>query len=123
MRAAHGYLDGSRWKEGELVKSTKLFAWTLGLLAIGCVPAGEEGSNELGAEVPEVEESSGLALMFQGAAEQSGVPVDVLKALAYVETQFEPAIGEVEFDGQPEPYGLFALGGARLERAAQLSGI
>jgi hypothetical protein len=95
----------------------------MALLAVGCVPPGEEGSNELGVEVPEIEESSGLALMFSGASEQSGVPVDVLKALAYVETQFEPAIGEIEFEGQPEPYGLFALGGDRLDRAAALAGI
>ncbi len=104
--------------------SSTILALGIGTLAIACVPDGEgDVSGELGVEVPEVEESSGLALMFQDASEQSGVPVDVLKSLAFVETNFNPALGEIEFEGQPEPYGLFALSGNQLQRASDLAGI
>jgi N-acetyl-anhydromuramyl-L-alanine amidase AmpD len=70
----------------------------------------------------EVSESSSLALTFEAAAEEHGVPVDVLKALAYTETGFEGALGEVEFEGQDPAYGMFALRGAELDRALSLSG-
>jgi N-acetyl-anhydromuramyl-L-alanine amidase AmpD len=90
---------------------------------VGCVPTSDRSiSGRLGIEIPEVEESSPLALLFDDAAAETGVSADVLKALAYVETRLQPAAGEIEFDGQDAPYGLFALRGARLERAAALSG-
>jgi hypothetical protein len=90
---------------------------------VACVPSSDRPhSGRLGVEIPEVEESSPLALIFDDAAAETGVPADVLKALAFVETGLTPADGEVEFDGQDAPYGLFALSGARLERAAALAG-
>jgi N-acetyl-anhydromuramyl-L-alanine amidase AmpD len=90
---------------------------------VACVPSSDRPhSGRLGVEIPEVEESSPLALIFDDAAAETGVPADVLKALAFVETQLTPAEGEIEFDGQDAPYGLFALRGARLERAAALAG-
>ena len=46
-----------------------------------------------------------------------------VEALAYVETRFEPATGEVEFEGQPAPFGLFALRSPELEQAAALVGL
>jgi hypothetical protein len=91
---------------------------------VACVPSTDRAySGRLGIEVPEVEESSPLALSFEDAAAETGVPVDLLKALAFVETQMVPATGDVEFEGQDEPYGLFGLGGERLERAASASGL
>lgn len=88
-----------------------------------CVPAGDgQFSGTLGTASAEVEESSPMALVFDEAAEVWGVPADVLEAVAYHETRFVPATGEIEFDGQPEPWGVFALRGEELELASQLSG-
>ncbi|MCK6544779.1 N-acetylmuramoyl-L-alanine amidase, partial [Myxococcota bacterium] len=73
-------------------------------------------------EAPEVTETSPLAASFVEASSRWNIPVDVLKALAYDQTGLEPATGEIEFEGQPEPWGYFALAGKELERAAALSG-
>lgn len=111
----------------KLIDLLKQMKWSLGLglmtaVAPACVPSGNEIEGKLGVEVAEVEESSPLALSFQAAADKYGVPVDLLKALAYSETRLEGAVGEIEFDDQPAPYGLFALRGDELTRAAVLSG-
>jgi hypothetical protein len=91
---------------------------------VACVPSSDRTySGRLGIEVPEVDESSPLALSFEDAAAETGVPADVLKALAYVETQMIAAAGDVEFEGQDAPYGLFGLGGERIARAASISGL
>ena len=107
------------------MKTSSVLALSLALGASACVPSEEAVEPELriGVEMPEVEETSGAALLLEDAAAEFGVPVDVLKSLAYVETRFEPAEGEVEFDGQPLPYGLFALRGEALELAARLVGL
>lgn len=86
-------------------------------------PAGGPAGALLSDEVPEVEETSALALTFEEAAERHQVPSDILKSIAYSVTGFEPAAGEVEFDGQPPAYGIFALRGEELERAASLIGV
>ncbi len=102
---------------------TKLGAVFLAAGWVACVPAGGgQYSNELATEEAEVVESSALSLTFAEAAETWEVPVDVLKAVAYLETNLEPAFGETEFDNQPEPWGLFALRGEELTLAAELSG-
>ncbi|MCB9647736.1 MAG: N-acetylmuramoyl-L-alanine amidase [Deltaproteobacteria bacterium] len=90
---------------------------------VACVPAGEgKFSGKLATQGAEVEESSGLALVFDEAAEAWRVPVDVLKAMAYAETRLVPAQGEVEFDEQPQPWGIFAIRGEELVLATQLAG-
>lgn len=93
-------------------------------LALGaCVPTGDgQFGRSMATEGAEVQESSPKALVFSEAAEAWSVPVDVLKALAYTETRFVAAQGEVEFDGQPEPWGVFGMRGDELEWASQLSG-
>lgn len=99
-------------------------SWSLlGLgLVVACVPEGKPTEGRLGVEIPEVEETSALALTFQEAGEEFDVPADLLKALAFAETRLDPAVGLVEFDDQPAPYGLFALRGEELTRAATLLG-
>lgn len=93
------------------------------VLTVGCIPEGEhyDVSVEPGSG-PEVAEDSTLALLFEEAAAEAGIPVDVLKAVAHTETALEPAIGEVEFEGQPAPYGLMGLRGDELAAAAELVG-
>lgn len=83
-----------------------------------------EGREELSLEqAPEVVEDSSLAALFAEAEDTFGVPQDVLKALSFLETRIEPADGTVEFDDQPEPFGLFGLAGERLRFAAELAGV
>jgi hypothetical protein len=125
-------LGGSRssaTREGQTVKRAKIgFRAGLGFtmasfLGSACVPPGDvEVTGRLGVEVAEVEQSSPTALLFEEAAARWDVPVDLLKALAYSETGLEPAVGEVEFEGQEQPFGLLALRGTELERAAALAG-
>jgi len=94
-----------------------------GLFMFGCVPAGGFSNGDLAVQrAGEVGETSTLGLSFDEAAEKHGVPSDLLKAIAYVETGLEPAKGVVEFDGQPAPFGYFGLRGAALDRAAVLIG-
>jgi hypothetical protein len=95
----------------------------LSLSGLACAPAGGPTGFQIHeGEIGELEESSPLALTFEAAALEHEVPADVLKAVAYVETGFEAATGEVEFEDQPAPWGLFGLRGAELERAATLIG-
>jgi N-acetylmuramoyl-L-alanine amidase len=51
---------------------------------------------------------------FARAARVSGVPADLLAAVAYVETQFQDVAGEEEHEGRPAGVGLFALWGENL---------
>src|SRR3990167_3254397 len=95
------------------VRQTAKILVGLGSLTwFACVPGGTENDGSLRIELPEVEEDAPVALQYQEAADEWNVPVDVLKALSYSETGFEAASGATEFDGQPEPFGLFALRGA-----------
>jgi hypothetical protein len=90
--------------------------------ALACVPGGRDIS-ELDTSNPELaEETSALAQTFNEAADRFGVPRDVLKAIAYRETQFVDLKGDVDFDGQPASYGHVALRGAELDRAAEMLG-
>src|SRR5688572_23224627 len=41
----------------------------------------------------------GIEEQFEAAAAEFEVPIDVLKAVAYVESQWQMVEGEVEFDG------------------------
>ena len=64
-----------------------------------------------------------MAAPFEAAALRWAVPVDVLKAVAYVETGFTAAEGDVEFEGQPAPWGYFNLRGEALADGASLIGV
>ena len=51
---------------------------------------------------------------FARASRTTGVPANVLAAVAYVETQFQDVAGEEEHEGRPAGIGLFALWGENL---------
>jgi hypothetical protein len=60
---------------------------------------------------------------FAGAGEEFGVPTDLLKAIAYVETRWEMVVGEAEHDGVEPAFGIMALRGDRLDRGAALAAV
>ncbi len=100
-------------------------AWlSAGVFVVACVPRSESPiEGRMGIERSEVAETSQQALLFERASERWDVPADLLKALAFTETRFEAAVGVIEFDDQPAPYGLLALRGEELTRAVALSGL
>ncbi len=55
---------------------------------------------------------------FVRAARTHDVPVDLLKAIAYVETQWQMVVGEPEHEGRPSGAGMFALWGDNLTAGA-----
>jgi N-acetyl-anhydromuramyl-L-alanine amidase AmpD len=69
-----------------------------------------------------------LDVFFEEAGREHGVDAALLKAVAWVETRFHmaaPAPTDTEDDhhGQPPAWGVMALRGDRLERAAKLAGL
>ena len=64
----------------------------------------------------------GIEGEFQAAAAEFHVPIDVLKAVAYVESQWQMVAGEEEFEGVAPAFGAMALRGANLARGAALIG-
>jgi len=60
---------------------------------------------------------------FAAASAEYDVPAAVLKAIAWAETRYEMVAGEEEFDGKPPAFGVMALSGARLDRAARLANV
>ena len=63
----------------------------------------------------------GIDADFVDAADEFGVPAQLLQALGYVETQWQMVEGMSEFEGQEPAFGVMALRGANLERAAELA--
>ncbi len=78
-------------------------------------------------EPASVEESVILEDSFDVAARSYDVPVDLLKAIAYVETGWHPAVPEEEGDvdemGRPVAFGVFGLRGENLLRGAAAAGV
>lgn len=95
--------------------------WVLLMMVAGCGAAG--GPEGEAIDTGEVQETSSLALSFAEAEQRYQVPADLLKSVAYNATGLEAASGEIEFDGQAEPWGLFGLAGEELSRAAALAGV
>lgn len=65
----------------------------------------------------------GIEAEFQAAAAEFDVPADLLKAVGYVESQWQMVAGEVEFDGLAPASGTMALRGENLTRGAKLLGV
>ncbi|HEY0136912.1 MAG TPA: N-acetylmuramoyl-L-alanine amidase [Nannocystis sp.] len=65
----------------------------------------------------------GIEGEFMAASEEFNVPVDVLKAVGYVESQWQMVAGEVEFEGIMPAFGAMALRGPNLARGATLLGV
>jgi len=112
--------------------STGVFS-ALALLAPGCDDGSDEDSNleeAIGEQAilldpPTVD--PGLALRgvdgdFADAADEHGVPVQLLQAIGHVETQWQMVEGLSEFEGQAPAFGIMALRGDNLRRGAELAG-
>ncbi|MCY0989398.1 N-acetylmuramoyl-L-alanine amidase [Nannocystis sp. ILAH1] len=107
----------------------------LSLLALACESDGGRESGETGdhpidvpdpVDPPEADPGEyleGIEGEFIRAAEEFGVPVSLLKAVAYVETRWETVEGQVEFDGRDAAFGPMALRAANQQRAAELLGV
>ncbi|MDC0672082.1 golvesin C-terminal-like domain-containing protein [Nannocystis radixulma] len=65
----------------------------------------------------------GIEGEFIRASEEFGVPVSILKAVAYVESRWEMVEGQVEFEGRDAAFGVMALRTTNQERAADLLGV
>ncbi len=63
-------------------------------------------------------DTPGLDDDFARASRASGVPADLLKAVAYVETQWQMVDGHEEHEGRPAGAGIFGLWGDNLAAAA-----
>lgn len=72
---------------------------------------------------PEDAPMTDLDVMFEDAANEFGVPVELLKAIGFVETRWQMIEGHEEFEGMPAAFGIMALRGDRLARGAELAGI
>lgn len=65
----------------------------------------------------------GIEEEFEDAADEFDVPISVLKAVAYVATQWQMVAGEAEFEDQPLAFGVMALQDQQLRQGSQLLGI
>ncbi len=63
-----------------------------------------------------------LDQVYADAAAETGVPVDLLKAIGYVQTRWQHVVGEAEFDDVAPRTGVMALTPSDLERGAALTG-
>jgi N-acetyl-anhydromuramyl-L-alanine amidase AmpD len=69
------------------------------------------------------QEAGEIGGAFLEAEAQTGVPAELLIAVAQVETRLQPALGETEFDGVEPAWGVMALRGDNLSRGAALAGV
>jgi hypothetical protein len=111
----------------------------LALLAPGCFHGVDDPDADFGIaeddEVPDAEDAesvdppavdpgeylSGIDADFNDAADEFGVPAQLLQAIGHVETQWQMVVGEVEFEGTDPAFGVLALRGEALTRAAELA--
>ena len=72
-----------------------------------------------------VESDTSLVLddHFDAAARAFDVPVDLLKAISYVETRWQHVAGEEHDLGRPAGAGVFGLWGENLDRGAAAAGV
>ena len=104
----------------------------LALLVLACDDPGQRSPADAatgGIDVPEPtdpppadpgEYLGGIDAEFVAAADEFAVPVSVLMAVGYVESQWQMIAGEVEFDGQDPAFGTMGLRGEHLRRGAEL---
>ena len=108
----------------------------LGLLTMACGDTGEQPDDDGDGGIPFLPDPSdppeaadpgdyleGIDAEFTAAALEFDVPVEVLKAVGYVESQWQMVAGEVEFDGLDPAFGTMALRGKNLSRGAALLGV
>ncbi|HEX9109315.1 MAG TPA: N-acetylmuramoyl-L-alanine amidase, partial [Longimicrobiales bacterium] len=61
--------------------------------------------------------------LFQAAAAEFGVPAALLESIGWTETRWSMVQGHEEFEGMPPAFGVMALRGEALQRAAALAGV
>jgi N-acetyl-anhydromuramyl-L-alanine amidase AmpD len=98
------------------------------LLAAGCRGAPTGGGPEpcpapVSAQAALGARPSPFDSAFAAAGAEFRVPPEVLKGIAWVETRWQMVEGQEEFAGQPPAFGVMALRGAALERAASLAAV
>ena len=108
---------------------------SLALLALACdddSPRVDSSGPGGGIDVPEPtdpppsdpgEYLEGIDGEFLAAADEFSVPVSILKAVGYVESQWQMVAGQVEFDGEAPAFGTMGLRGEHLRRGAELLGV
>jgi hypothetical protein len=87
----------------------------------GCATDGEEGAAPAPPSLPPDPSATELERRFASAADEFGVPADLLAAWSYAETRWQMIQGHEELEGMPPAWGYFALRGATLARAAELA--
>ena len=87
------------------------------LTLFGCAVDGANEPDQDPASTP------GLDDDFATAARAQDLPVDLLEAIAYVETRWQMVVGESEHEGRPAGAGLFALWGDNLAVGAAAAGV
>lgn len=98
----------------------------LALALPGCGDLGGRDGDAFGPDADQQEvdvEPSGMNEMFAAAAEEFDVPVEILKTVAYAETQWQTVTGDPEFDGKAAIHGVMGLSDDRLDSAAELAGV
>ncbi len=94
---------------------------SLALLALGFAFACS--TDEPTDALPPTEDTAGYDDDFARAAADHDVPVELLKAIAYVETGWNMVRGEEEHDGHEPASGIFALRGDNLALGAAAAGV
>ncbi|MBL8615444.1 MAG: N-acetylmuramoyl-L-alanine amidase [Deltaproteobacteria bacterium] len=107
--------------------TARLLPLSLLLVVAGCSFDAADSANDMGPLTENVNSDFESMLEvgdeFALAAELYGVPETILLAIAYEESRWEFVEGEVEFEGTEPAFGLMALRGERLSRAAALAGL
>ncbi|MCA9663054.1 MAG: N-acetylmuramoyl-L-alanine amidase, partial [Myxococcales bacterium] len=86
-------------------------------------PAAEDDSDEGGSNAASTEDVilTGLEGAFSDASKEFDVPVEILKSLAFTESQWEMVVGEEEFEGMPAAYGVMGLRGDQVRLGAEIA--
>lgn len=103
------------------MKNSRLALLASAVLVGGCV--GQIGDGVGGgsdSDEPIDVHAAGLEAAFERAAAEFAVPVDLLKAIAWVNTRWEMVEGDEEHEGVPPAWGIMALRGDQLAAGAAL---
>lgn len=112
-----------------------LSAATLALALSGCVEERDGRDSMAGIGGPKADDAddhddgaqsgqpTGLDSKFAAAADTHDVPVEVLQALAWVETRWQMVEGHEELGSRAAAFGIMGLRGSALEEAAELAGV
>jgi N-acetyl-anhydromuramyl-L-alanine amidase AmpD len=104
-----------------------LAAVLLGAIAVACRKSPVEPPCPTGRlvadRVPRDQRPSPYDSIFAAAGAEFGVAPAVVRAIGWVETRWQMVAGAEEFPGRPAAFGVMALRGAALERAAALAGV